>query len=91
MRYTHNLVGHNSMITFREGCSAGGWNIELIAVIGKQASHVDKKDAYKYIGGYTIMIDQSGHDDKSPFYGDGAWKMEEEDMEIMDHFYRTKL
>ncbi len=89
MRYTHNLAGHGCTAVFDDDSHPGGWNQEFIAVIGKQAKDVKKEEAFDYIGGYTLMIDHSGYHDRSPFYRDGMWKMDEDDMELIDHFYRT--
>ncbi|MBT3320273.1 MAG: fumarylacetoacetate hydrolase family protein [Clostridia bacterium] len=89
MRYTHNFAGHNTTTVLHKGGEVGGWNIELVAVIGKEARNVSKKHAYEYIGGYTIMSDSSGHDDSSPYFGDGAWQTSEEQEDITDLFYRS--
>ena len=89
MRYTHNFAGHGCTAVFNDDNKPGGWNQEFIAVIGKQAKDVKKEEAFDYIGGYTLMIDHSGYHERSPFYRDGMWKMDEDSMEIIDHFYRT--
>ena len=89
MRYTHNFAGHNCTAVFKDGTEPGGWNQEFIAVIGRQARNVSKEEALSFVGGYTLMIDHSGYHKRSPFYRDGMWKMEEGDMELIDHFYRT--
>lgn len=91
MRYTHNFAGHNCTAVFTDENSPNGWNQEFIAVIGKTAKNVKKEEALNYIGGYTLMIDHPGHHKRSPFYRDGMWKMDEDDMEIIDHFYRTNF
>ena len=63
--------------------------LALKPLIGKEAKNVSKKDAHEYIGGYTIMSDSSGHDDLSPYFGDGAWQMSEDEADLTDLFYRT--
>lgn len=91
MRYTHNFAGHNCTAVFTDENCPDGWNQEFIAIIGKTAKNIEKEEAFSYIGGYTLMIDHPGYHRRSPFYRDGMWKMEENDMEIIDHFYRTNF
>ncbi|PRX28480.1 2-keto-4-pentenoate hydratase/2-oxohepta-3-ene-1,7-dioic acid hydratase in catechol pathway [Paraburkholderia sp. BL18I3N2] len=38
------------------------WEVELAVVIGKTGRHVDQRDAYDYIAGYTILNDVSARD-----------------------------
>ncbi|NQT57745.1 MAG: fumarylacetoacetate hydrolase family protein [Bacteroidetes bacterium] len=88
LRYSHNLSGHNCTTVLDDNLISGGWNIELVAVISKEASHIHQDEAFGYIGGYTILIDHSSAHKKSPFYRNDLWKMDVPDMEIVDHFYK---
>lgn len=38
------------------------WEVELAVIIGKQGKRINRKDAYDYIAGYTVMNDVSGRD-----------------------------
>ncbi|MCJ7616075.1 MAG: fumarylacetoacetate hydrolase family protein [Desulfobacterales bacterium] len=38
------------------------WEVELALIIGKQGKRINRKDAYDYIAGYTVMNDVSGRD-----------------------------
>ncbi len=88
MRYAHNFAGHNCTAVLTDDLIEGGWNIEMVAVISKEASHVDIKDAYQYIGGYTVLIDHFSQHKSSPFHKEDMWKMEASEMDVMDYFYK---
>lgn len=42
------------------------YECELAVIIGKRGKYIPKKEAYKYIGGYTILIDVSFRDQGFP-------------------------
>lgn len=87
-RYNFNYTGHNSTFcldpTYK---GAGGWNYEMVMVIGKTAKNVRKEDAYDYIFGYTSMIDIGIHKEGYPFDVGGIWSMPAEDKVFSDYAY----
>lgn len=57
LRYRHSMVGHNSICRFPAPFTAGGWNPEFIAVIGKEGRDVPPERVPDHVAGYTMMID----------------------------------
>jgi len=57
-----SVIGPNETIRIPRGLGRMDHEVELAAVIGRTATQVKKKDAYKYIAGYTICNDVSARD-----------------------------
>jgi len=53
------IVGTNDSIMLPQDSTHTDWEVELGIVIGRTASYVDKKDAFKYIAGYCLINDVS--------------------------------
>ena len=53
------LVGPDATIILPKNRTSYGtvWEIELALIIGKRGKYIEQKDAYNYIGGYTIYND----------------------------------
>jgi 2-keto-4-pentenoate hydratase/2-oxohepta-3-ene-1,7-dioic acid hydratase in catechol pathway len=73
-----SIVGPGVDVKRPPGSECLDWEIELVAVIGKEARNVSAANALKYVAGYTIANDLSARDltkrdkqdPKSPFYYD---------------------
>ena len=62
-KYPSALTGHKQPIKFRRSDTTQvDYENELMIVIGKRARDVKKKDALKYVFGYTIVNDISARD-----------------------------
>ncbi len=85
MRYAFNMAGHDSVFTFPEDMPNNGWNMELVAVIGKEASGVKREDAYSHVFGYTLMLDHGGRRENYPFAN--QWATPDAEKTMMDWFY----
>lgn len=46
------------------------WEVELAVIIGKQGKRINKKDAFDYIAGFTVMNDVSGREAQ---FSDSQW------------------
>ncbi|MEO7404465.1 MAG: fumarylacetoacetate hydrolase family protein, partial [Burkholderiales bacterium] len=72
------VVGPGAVVERPAGCQKLDWEIELVAVIGKEARNVSVERALDYVAGYTIACDVSARDlgrrsgtpETSPFYYD---------------------
>ena len=53
------LNGPNDNVAVPRGSKKTDWEVEFGVVIGTRAQHVSKKDALKYVAGYTICNDVS--------------------------------
>ena len=53
------LNGPNDNVAIPRGSKKTDWEVEFGVVIGTRAQHVSKKDALKYVAGYTICNDVS--------------------------------
>src|SRR5262245_50505422 len=53
------IVGANDSIMLPKDSTHTDWEVELGSVIGRTASYVDRKDAFKYIAGYCVINDVS--------------------------------
>ena len=53
------LNGPNDNVAIPRGSKKTDWEVEFGLVIGTRAQHVSKKDALKYVAGYTICNDVS--------------------------------
>ncbi|MGI9480828.1 MAG: fumarylacetoacetate hydrolase family protein [Hyphomicrobiales bacterium] len=53
------LNGPNDNVVLVKGSKKTDWEVELGIVIGTRAKHVTKKDALKYVAGYTVINDVS--------------------------------
>jgi len=84
LRFPHPNVGHNSEFTITPGLK-GGWNPELVVVIGKQGKNIKLDNAYDHIAGYTILIDHAGNIEGRM----DDWMVDEEDRVLWDAFFYT--
>ncbi|MET7000991.1 fumarylacetoacetate hydrolase family protein [Chitinophaga defluvii] len=56
---TSSLVGPNDNLVIPKNSQKTDWEVELVVVIGKKASHVEEKDAMDYVAGYCLHNDYS--------------------------------
>ncbi|KAI6170781.1 FAH family protein [Aphelenchoides bicaudatus] len=56
------LIGNGEKIYVPAGCKDLHHEVELAVVIGKTASKVAKKDAWDFVGGYTVALDMTARD-----------------------------
>lgn len=87
MRHNFNFVGHNSEEVIKKGFAGGGWNYEMICVMGKPCRNVSKEEAYDYVFGYTNMLDHSGRYDKYPYSAENAWGVPDSEKVFADWAY----
>ncbi len=59
MKATTCIQGANDPVMLPKGSVKTDWEVELGIVIGTKAQHVTKKDALKYVAGYTVVNDVS--------------------------------
>lgn len=59
MKPNSSLNGPNDNVTIPKGSEKTDWEVELGVVIGRKASHVEEKDALKYVAGYCVCNDVS--------------------------------
>lgn len=85
MRYAFNIVGHDAMFTLPQTMGTGGWNMELVTVLGQTTSCVGKEDALANIFGYTLMLDHGGRTDSYPFAR--QWAIPDDEKTMMDWFF----
>ncbi len=57
-----SVIGPGETIRIPKGMGRIDHEVELAVVIGKQARRVTKKEAYRYIAGYTILNDVTARD-----------------------------
>ncbi len=70
-KFPSAITGPNDPIVWSSQLTSQvDYEAELAVVIGKKAKTVKKKDAFKYIAGYTIANDVSARDLQ---FGDGQW------------------
>jgi 2-keto-4-pentenoate hydratase/2-oxohepta-3-ene-1,7-dioic acid hydratase in catechol pathway len=67
LKATSSLVGPGEGIALRHLDRRNDHEVELAVVIGKEANNVSRKDALKYVAGYTIGLDITirGTEDRS--------------------------
>ncbi len=69
-----SLIGHNDAVIIPMASSQVDWEIELAAVIGREARHLSVDDALDCVAGYTVVNDVSARDlnfrDDYPFKTD---------------------
>lgn len=86
-RYNFNLVGHNSVETLKSGFVGGGWNYEMVCVMGKPCHGVTKENAYDYVFGYVNMLDHSGNYSDYPYRADNKWGIPDSEKVFSDWAY----
>jgi 2-keto-4-pentenoate hydratase/2-oxohepta-3-ene-1,7-dioic acid hydratase in catechol pathway len=59
MKPNSALNGPNDNVIVPKGSEKTDWEVELGVVIGRKASHVEEKDALKYVAGYCVCNDVS--------------------------------
>ena len=57
-----SVIGPNETIRIPRGLGRMDHEVELAVVIGRKATSVKRRDAYKYVAGYTIANDVSARD-----------------------------
>jgi 2-keto-4-pentenoate hydratase/2-oxohepta-3-ene-1,7-dioic acid hydratase in catechol pathway len=78
MKAGSSVVGPGDAVRIPRNIGRMDHEVELAVVIGLHASEVKKKDAYKYIAGYTILNDVS------------ARSLQTKDLERRHPWFRTK-
>jgi 2-keto-4-pentenoate hydratase/2-oxohepta-3-ene-1,7-dioic acid hydratase in catechol pathway len=56
------IVGANDNVMVPRDSTQLDWEVEIAFVIGRTARYVEKKDALKYVAGYTVVNDVSERD-----------------------------
>jgi 2-keto-4-pentenoate hydratase/2-oxohepta-3-ene-1,7-dioic acid hydratase in catechol pathway len=56
------LIGHNDTVIMPAASAQVDWEIELAAVIGREARHVPVTEALDYVAGYSVVNDVSARD-----------------------------
>lgn len=85
VRTNFNIVGHNSTFELK---GPGGWNLEIVMVMGEDARNVSYENAYDYVFGYTNMLDHSGGDpEKHPYRQGNAFAIPESEKKFVDYAY----
>lgn len=87
LRYSFNMIGHNGVQTFKKGFVGGGWNYEMVCVMGKPCHGADKASAYDYVFGYTNMLDHSGRYADYPYTLGNKWGIPDEEKVFSDWDY----
>ena len=71
------VVGHDATVVLPDASEMVDWEVELAAVIGRDARAVSIEDALDYVAGYTIVNDVTARDlnerDDYPFKTDWLW------------------
>jgi len=57
-----SVIGPNETVRIPRGLGRMDHEVELAVIIGKKATEVTKRDAYKYVAGYAIANDVSARD-----------------------------
>ena len=60
-----SVIGPGETILLPRGLGQIGHEVELAVVLGRRATQVRKKDAYKYVAGYTIANDVTARDQQT--------------------------
>ena len=86
IRPSFNIVGHDSTFEMK---APGGWNLEIVMVMGRDARNVKAADAYDYVFGYTNILDHSGGEpEKNPYTAGKAFAIPEEQKVFIDYAYQ---
>ena len=71
------VVGHEAAVVLPDASSMVDWEVELGAVIGREARKISVEDALDVVAGYTIVNDVTARDlnerDDYPFKTDWLW------------------
>jgi len=65
-KFANTLVGHNQPIIYPSASQKVDYEVELAVIIGKKGKYLDRKEAYNYVFGYTILNDISFRDWQFP-------------------------
>ena len=65
-----SITGPADPILLPETSGQVDWEVELAVVIGKAGKRIDRREAFHYIAGFTVMNDVSGREAQ---FGDGQW------------------
>ncbi len=57
-----SLIGHNDTVIMPAASAQVDWEIELAAVIGREARHIAVQQALDYVAGYSVVNDVSARD-----------------------------
>ncbi|MBI3110658.1 MAG: fumarylacetoacetate hydrolase family protein [Ignavibacteriales bacterium] len=60
-----SVIGPEETILLPRGLGQIGHEVELAVVLGRRATQVRKKDAYRYVAGYTIANDVTARDQQT--------------------------
>ena len=86
LRTSFNIVGHDSVFELKD---EGGWNLEIVMVMGKDARNVKREDAYDYVFGYTSILDHSGGEKaRNPYSPGNAFAIPEEEKKFIDYDFQ---
>jgi len=64
------LSGPYDPIILPKSSSQVDWEVELAVIIAKQGKRINKKDAFDYVAGFTVMNDVSGREAQ---FSDSQW------------------
>lgn len=62
MKPATSVVGHGAAVVLPSASRMVDWEVELAAVIGRDARHVSVEEALDYVAGYTIVNDVTARD-----------------------------
>lgn len=85
IRTNFNLVGHDAHFELK---GPGGWNYEIVLVIGQDARWIPKDKAYDHVFGYTSMLDHAGGDpNRNPYKNNGAFSVPPNEKKFIDYAF----
>lgn len=61
-KYASSLVGPRDNVVAHKITNKLDWEVELAVIIGKEAKHVSKENAFDYVFGYSVSQDISARD-----------------------------
>lgn len=73
-----SVIGPNETVFLPRGMGRMDHEVELAVVIGRRATEVKKKNAYKYVAGYTIANDVTARD------------LQRNDLKVQHPWFRSK-
>jgi len=66
----NTLNGPFDNVLLPESSGQVDWEVELAVIIGREGKRISRKDAYRYIAGYSVMNDVSG---RQAQFSDSQW------------------
>lgn len=61
-KYASNIIGPGGSIIYPKLSKELGWEVEIVAVIGKEGKYIDRADAMSYVAGFTVSNDVTARD-----------------------------